>query len=196
VTVDIEAHVSFIGYSGCYNGTYIPGTVNDATAPRIEAIGVDFKNRKSSYLCADGDLKMLLELYEMKVTNSPKLQFYVEPTCPKCTDSGIASRYADNIVYSCPPCMVASAQAFSYSLRSTRGYPGVGGLHEKDHNFVNGSAAPANPLKVFRGEAATVVQVNLMPADYINRQTSKNFQTYRLVYSETVEGSTQGFQVD
>jgi len=202
--VDLSFKVTFVGFSGCDNATFLPDGINTAdgvpsekSQPSMIATGVSYESREVDYMCNNGDLEMELTLTSLKVLTVPKFTFKVAPECIPCFDSGVTPGYYENgvgnTVLNCPSCTIASAQAFKYAISATANYPGVDRLHLPDDNFVNGSEVPARQTDVFRGEAATEVEVNLMPADYENRQTAKREKAYRLVYSESNLGDTQGF---
>jgi hypothetical protein len=203
--VDVSFKVTFVGFSGCHNATFLPDAVyaadglpSAASQPSMVATGVSYASRRASYACHDGDLHLALALTSLQVLTSPKFAFKVAPECVACFDSGATPAYyaggVGNTVLSCPACPVASAQAFKYAVSATANYPGVAALHGADDNFVNGSEVPATQTDVFRGATATQVKVLLMPADYENRQTATRAKAYRLVYADSTLGDTQGFR--
>jgi hypothetical protein len=213
VSVDVEVRVSFVGFSGCVGDVFYPAAIGEAdTVPRMVAEGVSYARKTSAYRCAGGDLKLELDFADFKVVNDPRLHFSVAPVCGACAATHTLphprepgkAQYTPgthpfahaplNEVLECPPCSVASAQAFTYSVKSTNNYPAVDSLHGRDHNTVSGSEVPALPSQVFRGDTATEVKVQLMPAEYENRRTAKKFRAYRLVFAESAPGSVQGFK--
>jgi len=195
VKTDLSTKVTFVGFSGCNNDTYLPASVGESTVPEMVVTGASFEKRTASYQCNDGDLDLRLMLEGLKVETNPKIAFSVKPHCSECVAStGLQARHPGNVVLECPPCTVASAQAFKYWIKATNMHGEAPGLHAKDDNFVNGSEVPPTKTESFRGSEPTEVKVRLMPADYENRRTAKTHRSYRLVYAETELGGTQGFK--
>mmetsp|Transcript_24466 Transcript_24466/g.28796 ORF Transcript_24466/g.28796 Transcript_24466/m.28796 type:complete len:2846 (-) Transcript_24466:142-8679(-) len=192
VSIDVDVDVSFIGFSGCSNNTYILDYTEQGT-PEMIVTGTSYRSKTTSYRCKDGDLDMSITLDKMQVVTNPKFNFKVEPHCTACTDSGETPLYSGNTVLECLPCAAASTQGFTYTVKASNSWGESPGVHGKDDNFVNGSEVPSSATDVFRGDTTTNVQVNFMPATYDNRQTAKKFETYRLVYAGTDLGSTQSF---
>jgi hypothetical protein len=193
VSINVGVDVSFIGFTGCSNNTWVLDTTGEGD-PEMIVTGASYDTKTTSYECRNGDLDMTVILKKMKVVTNPKFLFRVEPKCQECTDSGETPLYSGNEVLDCLPCSVASAQGFTYSVSSTNTWGESPGVHGSDENFVNGSEVPASATDVFRGDDTTTVQVDFMPAIYDNRQTAKKFETYRLVYAGTDLGSTQSFK--
>jgi hypothetical protein len=195
VKVDVTTQVTFVGFSGCSDATFLPTVAGESTVPEMVATGLTFDKRTSSYQCVEGDLEMLLTLEGMKVETNPKLSFSVKPECAGCTTSASTSaRHEGNEVITCPACVVASTQAFKYWVKASNVHNEAPDLHAKDENYVSGSEVPSDKTESFRGAEATEVKVQLMPSDYDNRRTAKKFRSYRLMYAESNLGSTQAFR--
>jgi len=197
VAVDMDVAVTFVGYSGCVGDTFFPATVGETnTVPEIYAKGVTYGSMSSSYSCSGGGLNMALKLRGVRVETDPKFFFSIESGCAPCTVSTDTIKPArpGNKKWTCPSCSVSSAQAITYSVKANNNFPAVKDLHGRDKNFVSGSVAPESPLEALRGDTPTEVKIMLTPADYENHRTAKEFHSYRLLYSDSIIGSTQGFR--